>query len=106
MRRVISVVCLGAVLSIGAAVAVPSLAAAAGGTTVCNGHLKPGTYGRVVVPADAVCLSRGPVRILAGLWIESGATFVLGSEQSGWTTGTIDDGVHATDPASVQIHFA
>jgi hypothetical protein len=52
-----------------------------------------------------VCLSEGPVRISGGLWIRSGATFVLGSEQSS-NTGTIDDGVHATDPASVQIHFA
>jgi hypothetical protein len=46
------------------------------------------------------------VRIQAGLWIGSGATFVLGSEESGWTTGTIGGGVHAVDPASVQIHFA
>jgi hypothetical protein len=60
----------------------------------------------VVVPEDAVCFSDGPVRIDDGLWIESGATFVLGSEESGWTTGTINDGVHAEDPASVQIHFA
>jgi hypothetical protein len=46
------------------------------------------------------------VQIRGGLWIRSGATFVLGSEESGWTTGTIDNGVHAQDPASVQIHFA
>jgi hypothetical protein len=40
------------------------------------------------------------------LFIRSGATFVLGSEESGWTTGTIGGGVHASDAASVQIHFA
>ena len=51
-------------------------------------------------------MSEGPIRIRAGLWVGSGATFVLGSEESGWTTGTIGGGVHATDPASVQIHFA
>ncbi len=35
-----------------------------------------------------------------------GATFVLGSEDSPASTGTISGGVHATDAASVQIHFA
>jgi hypothetical protein len=81
----------------------PTLAA---GATECTGKLASGTYQRVVVPEGAVCQSKGPVRIHAGLWIEAGATFVLGSEQSGWTTGTISGGVHAVDPASVQIHFA
>jgi hypothetical protein len=72
----------------------------------CTGILAAGTYQRVVVPAGGVCLSEGPIRIKSGLWIGSGATFVLGSEESGWTTGTIGGGVHATDPKSVQIHFA
>jgi hypothetical protein len=88
-----------------AVVAVPSVAVAAG-TTECTDVLAAGSYGRVVVPEDAVCFSDGGVRILAGLWIRRGATFVLGSEESGWTTGTIGGGVHAVDPASVQIHFA
>ena len=105
MRRVISLACMAA-LSLAAAIGTVSSASAATGTTECNGQLKPGSYGRVVVPKDAVCLSRGPVTVRDGLWIGSGATFLLGSERSGWTTGTIDDGVHATDPASVQVHFA
>ena len=80
--------------------------AAGAASTECTDVLAPGTYRSVVVPEGAVCMSEGPVRIQAGLWIEPGATFVLGSEESGWTTGTIGGGVHATDPASVQIHFA
>jgi hypothetical protein len=51
-------------------------------------------------------LSDGPVRIRGGLFIEPGATFVLGSEESPGSIGTITGGVHATNPASVQIHFA
>jgi hypothetical protein len=80
--------------------------ATASGATECTDTLAPGTYRQVVVPEGAVCFSEGGVRILAGLWIRPGATFVLGSEESGWTTGTIGGGVHAVDPASVQIHFA
>jgi hypothetical protein len=80
--------------------------AAGAGSTECTDVLAPGTYQSVIVPEGAVCMSEGPVRIQAGLWIRPGATFVLGSEESGWTTGTIGGGVHATDPASVQIHFA
>lgn len=75
-------------------------------STTCTGALDPGTYHRVIVPEGAVCLGDGPVRIVSGLWIQSGATFVLGSEESPGSTGTINAGVHATDPASVQIHFA
>jgi hypothetical protein len=96
----ISVLLFGAI-----ALAVPTAAGAAADTR-CTGRLRAGTYARVVVPEGAVCLSNGPVQIRGGLWIRPGATFVLGSEESGWTTGTIDDGVHANDPASVQIHFA
>ena len=33
----------------------------ANGTTTCNGTLAAGTYNRVVVPPDGVCLSDGPV---------------------------------------------
>ena len=81
-------------------------ASASGRTTTCTDTLAAGTYHTVVVPDDAVCLSQGPVRILGGLWIRPGATFVLGSEESPGSTGSISGGVHATDPASVQIHFA
>jgi hypothetical protein len=89
------------------ALAIPFTAPAAvasGGTTMCTGALDPGTYHRVVVPENAVCLSNGPVRITAGLWVRSGATFVLGSDEQPGHSGTINGGVHATDPAGVQIH--
>jgi hypothetical protein len=101
--RKLAIVAMTGLFVTAASVSSPTLAAAA---TECTGKLAPGTYQRVVVPEGAMCLSKGPVRIQAGLWIEAGATFVLGSEQSGWTTGTISGGVHAVDPASVQIHFA
>jgi hypothetical protein len=100
---------LAALIGIGAlafsAIGITGSATAAGATE-CTDTLAPGTYRQVVVPEGAVCFSDGGVRILAGLWIRPGATFVLGSEESGWTTGTIGGGVHAVDPASVQIHFA
>jgi hypothetical protein len=104
VRKLLALVASSSVVIALVATALP--AEAAGGTTECTGTLAPGTYQRVVVPAGAVCLSEGPVRISEGLWIRSGATFVLGSEESGWTTGTIGGGVHAWDAASVQIHFA
>jgi hypothetical protein len=74
--------------------------------TSCTDTLASGTYHKVVVPAGATCLSDGPVTIRGGLRIEPGATFVLGSEDSPGSTGTISGGVRATNPASVQIHFA
>jgi hypothetical protein len=88
------------------AAAVPSLA---GGTrtTTCTDTLPPGTYQRVVVPAGEACLSfAGPVKIKGGLYVKAGATFVLGSEENPAHTGTISGGVHATNAASVQIHFS
>ena len=103
MRKLLSLLGSGTVVIALVATALP---AEASGTTRCTDTLAPGSYQRVVVLAGAVCLSDGPVRISEGLWIRSGATFVLGSEESGWTTGTINDGVHAWDAASVQIHFA
>jgi hypothetical protein len=102
MRKLVVVIASSGLFAFAASVSSPALAA----TTECTESLPSGTYQRVVVPEGAVCLSEGPVRIEAGLWMEAGATFVLGSEESGWTTGTIDGGVHAVDPASVQIHFA
>jgi hypothetical protein len=81
------------------------MAGAGTGTTSCSGVLAPGTYQKVVVPTDAICLSDGPVTIRGGLFVEPGGTFVLGSEENPGDTGTITGGVHATDPASVQIHF-
>jgi hypothetical protein len=84
---------------------VPALAAAGPSTTTCTDVLTPGTYQKVVVPAGATCFSTGPVTIRNGLFVESGATFVLGSEEQPGDNGTISAGVHATDAANVQLHF-
>src|SRR5436309_543851 len=105
MRRVMAATGAGVLLWALAAVAAPA-AAMASASTSCTGDLAAGSYGKVVVPDGAVCTSDGPVNISGGLWIGPGATFVLGSEESGWTTGTIGGGVHATNAANVQIHFA
>jgi hypothetical protein len=51
-------------------------------------------------------MSEGPVTIRGGLFIRSGATFVLGSDESTGSTGTISGGVRARNAASVQIHRA
>ncbi|MFL5790551.1 MAG: hypothetical protein ACJ76A_03520 [Actinomycetota bacterium] len=103
MRKLFGITAISALVL---AIPFAAPAQASGDTTMCTGALHPGTYHRVVVPDNAVCLSAGPVRILAGLWIQPGATFVLGSEEHPGSTGVINAGVHATDPASVQIHFA
>jgi hypothetical protein len=91
--------------AVAAAVTFIMPATAAGTATTCNGVLASGTYNRVVVPAGATCLSDGPIVVRGGLFIGAGATFVLGSEES-TNTGVISGGVHGTNPASVQIHFA
>jgi hypothetical protein len=77
------------------------------GTTTCTGTLAPGAYGTVVVPQGAVCIiEQGPLTITGGLYVQAGATFVFGDEGTPNVTATIYEGVHATDAASVQIHFA
>jgi len=80
-------------------------ASAAPNQTTCNGPLAPGSYQRVVVPTGGVCLSDGPVTIRGGLNIMAGGTFVLGNEETPGDNGSINGGVHAVNPASVQIHF-
>jgi hypothetical protein len=99
--RLLSAGALGTALLVG--LPVP---AGASSLTTCTGTLAPGTYQQVVVPKGATCLSDGPVTIRGGLRIESGATFVLGSEGSPGNKSTISGGVRAENPASVQIHFA
>src|SRR2546421_11981381 len=90
-----------------AAAAFGVAAASAGdATTVCNGALASGTYQRVVVPQDGVCLSDGPVTIRGGLFINAGATLVLGNEENAVHTATINGGVHANNAMNVQIHFS
>ena len=104
MRRLSLFLGLGALAAL-LVLVVPAFAAR-GGTTTCNGTLAPGTYQRVVVPQDGVCLSDGPVTIRAGLFVQQGATLVLGSQENPVHTATIGGGVHATNAMSVQIHFS
>jgi len=104
MKRSIQLVAAGA-LAAAVLACLPMVAGAASSVTTCDGVLAPGTYQRVVVPEDAVCLSDGPVTVRSGLFVGAGATFVLGSEENPGDNGTISGGVHATDAASVQIHF-
>ena len=103
MKNLIRLLVAAALAS--AALAVVPGVAGAGSSTTCTGILAPGTYHRVVVPAGASCLSTGPVTIRGGLYVQPGATFVLGDEENPVPTGTISGGVHATNAASVQIHF-
>ena len=84
--------------------AVPAFATA--GTTACNGPLAPGTYQQLVVPANGVCLSDGPVTIRGGVFVQQGGTLVFGSEENPVHTATINGGVHATNAMNVQIHFS
>ncbi|MDQ6799198.1 MAG: hypothetical protein M3011_14485 [Actinomycetota bacterium] len=96
----------GGITALALIAVVPATAAvAATVTTQCTDTLAPGTYGKVVVPAGAVCIIDGPITITNGLFIRAGATFVLGSEDHPGQTGIISGGVHATNAANVQIHF-
>jgi len=104
MRRLSLLLGLGALAGL-LLLVVPAFAAG-GGTTTCDGTLAPGTYQRVVVPQDGVCLSEGPVTIRAGLFVQQGGTLVLGSEENPVHTATIDGGVHASNAMSVQLHFS
>ena len=103
MRRLAFLLCLGALVATAFVVA-PAFGS--GGTTTCDGTLAPGTYQRVVVPQNGVCLSDGPVTIQAGLFVQQGGTLVLGSEENAVHTATISGGVHATNAMNVQIHFS
>src|SRR5689334_19802753 len=104
MRRLSLLLCLGSVVA--AAFFVVPAFAAGGGSTTCNGTLASGTYQRVVVPQDGVCLSDGPVTIRGGLFVQQGATLVFGSEENAVHTATISGGVHSTNAMNVQIHFS
>lgn len=104
MNRLLRLLSIAA-LATGVVVSLAPASQAAPKTTTCDGELAPGTYHKVVVPQDAVCTSDGPVTIRGGLFVQAGATFVLGSEENPVDTGTISGGVHATDPMNLQIHF-
>jgi hypothetical protein len=80
--------------------------AASSAPTTCTGTLPPGTYHSLVVPAGQTCdLGVGPVRVLAGVRVGPGATFMLGFEL-GPATGTINGGLAADHAAQVQVHNA
>ena len=88
-------------------VLVPSFASGASGSTTCTDTLAPGSYGAVTVPAGASCItSAGHVTINGGVWVQAGATFVYGSEDTPDVNATINGGVHSTNAASVQVHFS
>jgi hypothetical protein len=83
-----------------------SASAASSSVTACVGTLAPGTYQSLVVPAGATCdLGVGPVRVLAGVQVGSGASFVLGFD-GGPATGTIGGGLTADNAAEVIVHDA
>ena len=103
MRRLNVLLGLGALVAAAFGV-VPTFAA--DDTTICSGTLAPGTYQRVVVPEDGVCLSDGPVTIRGGLFVRQGATLVFGSEENPIHTANINGGVHATNAMNVQVHFS
>ena len=95
-----------AALTLGLVFGLPAVAAPSVlGVTTCTDFLAPGVYQQVVVPEEAACFADGPIVIRHGLFIEDAATFVLGSEEEPGNNGSITGGVHATNPASVQIHF-
>ena len=103
MRRATAALGVTALMWAGMSLVVPQVASAATATS-CTDDLAAGTYGKVIVPEGAVCLSDGPVTIRGGLWISPGATFQLGSDENPVDTGTISGGVHATNAKGVQIH--
>jgi hypothetical protein len=104
MRKVVSTIGLTALFVAGLALAAP--AALAASTTSCDGELAPGTYGHVVVPEDAACFSDGPLTIKNGLEVQPGGTLVIGNEENPVHTATINNGVVATNPANLEIHFS
>jgi len=105
VRAIKAALAAGVLAAMGVALGVSAANAAAAKVTNCTDFLAPGTYQRVVVPAGASCFSDGGVTIRGGLYVQPGATFVLGSEEAPGDNGTISGGVHATNPANLQIHF-
>ncbi len=105
MRRLTAAAATLALVAAAVAVGVAARSAEAASITRCTDFLAPGTYQRVVVPAGESCFSDGGVTIRSGLFVQGGATFVLGSEEAPGDNGTIGGGVHGTNPANLQIHF-
>jgi hypothetical protein len=106
VKRIIRAAILCA-LALAVLVVVPTAATAKPAGTTCTDTLAPGVYRSVVVPDHAVCIiDRGPLTIFGGLTVGEGATFVFGSQDTPDVTSVITGGVHATNAASVQIHFS
>jgi hypothetical protein len=105
MRGIKLAVAALVLVAAGLVAGVSARGAAAASSTTCTSFLAPGTYQKVVVPAGASCFSDGGVTIRGGLYVQPGATFVLGSGEAPGDNGTITGGVHATSPANLQIHF-
>ena len=80
------------------------------GKSTCTGTLASGKYHRLVVPAGATCDgTQANIDVRGGVRVGEGATFILGADpgEGGITdTGKIRGGIRATDPASLQVHFA
>jgi hypothetical protein len=78
--------------------------------STCTGTLASGTYHRLVVPSGATCDgTEARIDVRGGVRVGEGASFILGADpgEGGLTdTGTIRGGVRATDPSSLQLHFA
>ena len=98
---------LGALFVLAAALAVGFAAtgASAANATTCTGLWRPGATDASSCRPARACFSDGGVTVRGGLYVEPGATFVLGDEEHPGDNGTISGGVHATSPANLQIHF-
>ena len=106
MKGAFRLVVAAAALTAALVFALPAVAAP--GVTYCDGQLLPGKYQRVEVPPYAACFASGPIVIRYGLFVDEGATFVLGSDEQppNANNGSITGGVRGWYPASVQIHHA
>jgi hypothetical protein len=103
--RKIGLLILGALSATALAAGLSTALAAPAGST-CTGTLASGDYHKLVVPAGATCDgTEANIDVRGGVLVGEGATFILGTE-GGAETGTIRGGIRASDPASLQVHFA
>ncbi len=106
MRKVGLLIVAGLILGVPAA-QLSTAALARGKAAKCSGKLDPGRYRKLIVPAGTTCDGTDArIHVRRGVWVREGATFILGSEDSGGGTGTIRGGIHADSPGSLQVHFA
>jgi len=89
-----------------AAVAALTAAAPSSAQITCTGFLPPGFYAdTIVVPPGADCESPGGIVVHAGVVVDAGGTFVLGSEDSPGPLSFIYGAFRANNAANVQLHF-